>query len=165
MSLRAAAKHHRVGAITFYMLPIKGIGFQMAVRWANEKWGTDAEQWPEECVAFLAAVPATVDLELDHDASDEEHMLRTFWDNRTHDLDQDWTLFLQCMTTDTSLAWYEAYEQTRKTTLQADESLQRAPDETWTDDQKKDGAPSSNGSETPPESGRETTSRKKVSEN
>lgn len=164
MSLKAIAKNHRVNAVTFYMMPHSStLAFQQALRWAREKWGEDGDQWPIEAPAFIASCQAIIDLEFDHDASDEELWFKAFWENRTHDLDTDWVSFLQCMTYSVVNALEEAYAQTRKTPLQADAALQVVPDEQTDDSQKKDAPPSSDVSESLPAPEPKKTSRKNES--
>ncbi len=93
----------------------------------NSKWD-EIDLWADAHNLFCVCDPLTVDIEFADELTGQGAVLQTYWQNRNGSMLHNWELFTTIVSRDIALAWFEAYEATRDTSMDGPLALQDEPE-------------------------------------
>ena len=86
--------------------------------------------WHNPEQLFLICVPLTADIEFKGKKLPAEvRALQVFWEQRNGKVSHNWDLYRQLVSQPVSLVWFDAYNQTRDTSMDGPDELQAEPAE------------------------------------
>jgi hypothetical protein len=118
MNLKALARKHTAGGVTWWLMPYATLRNQaVAAEFARI---VPRERWDTVQHTFVMLEGAAVDLETDGDDQDALR-LRQYWDERPLDLAARWSAFTLLMSDALVDAFWEAYFATREPLIEVDD--------------------------------------------